>query len=134
MVIKTEPVEITEEIRSSLVQIGNYTHPLFSDLTVAKNSNMNSLPLPGQALLLLAGGAVENSGELDNAIALLELVETSFSKPAFAGDSITVEISKLDRKVTSDGEKSVDTFSWTILNQNGDLLAKTTVKMLMRVD
>lgn len=134
MVIKTEPVEITEEIRSSLVQIGNYTHPLFSDLTVAKNSNMNSLPLPGQALLLLAGGAVENSGELDNAIALLELVETSFSKPAFAGDSITVEISKLDRKVTSDGEKSVDTFTWTILNQNGDLLAKTTVKMLMRVD
>lgn len=134
MAIKTEPVEITEEIRSSLVQIGNYTHPLFSDLTVAKNSNMNSLPLPGQALLLLAGGAVENSGELDNAIALLELVETSFSKPAFAGDSITVEISKLDRKVTSDGEKSVDTFSWTILNQNGDLLAKTTVKMLMRVD
>ena len=134
MVIKTEPVEITEEIRSSLVQIGNYTHPLFSDLTVAKNSNMNSLPLPGQALLLLAGGAVENSGELDNAIALLELVETSFSRPAFAGDSITVEISKLDRKVTSDGEKSVDTFSWTILNQNGDLLAKTTVKMLMRVD
>jgi len=134
LVIKTEPVEITEEIRSSLVQIGNYTHPLFSNLTVAKNSNMNSLPLPGQALLLLAGGAVENSGELDNAIALLELVETSFSKPAFAGDSITVEISKLDRKVTSDGEKSVDTFSWTILNQNGDLLAKTTVKMLMRVD
>jgi acyl dehydratase len=134
LVIKTEPVEITEEIRSSLVQIGNYTHPLFSDLTVAKNSNMNSLPLPGQALLLLAGGAVENSGELDNAIALLELVETSFSKPAFAGDSITVEISKLDRKVTSDGEKSVDTFSWTILNQNGDLLAKSTVKMLMRVD
>ena len=134
MVIKTEPVEITEEIRSSLVQIGNYTHPLFSDLTVAKNSNMNSLPLPGQALLLLAGGAVENSGELDNAIALLELVETSFSKPAFTGDSITVEISKIDRKVTSDSEKSIDTFSWAITNQNGDLLAKTVVKMLMRVD
>ena len=90
MGINTEPIEITEEIRSSLVRIGNYTHPLFSDLTVAKNSNMNSLPLPGQALLLLAGGAVENSGELDDAIALLELVETSFSKPAFTGDSITV--------------------------------------------
>ena len=134
MGINTEPIEITEEIRSSLVRIGNYTHPLFSDLTVAKNSNMNSLPLPGQALLLLAGGAVENSGELDNAIALLELVETSFSKPAFTGDSITVEISKIDRKVTSDSEKSIDTFSWAITNQNGDLLAKTVVKMLMRVD
>jgi acyl dehydratase len=132
--INTEPIEITEEIRSSLVRIGNYTHPLFSDLTVAKNSNMNSLPLPGQALLLLAGGAVENSGELDDAIALLELVETSFSKPAFTGDSITVEISKIDRKVTSDSEKSIDTFSWAITNQNGDLLAKTVVKMLMRVD
>ena len=134
MGINTEPIEITEEIRSSLVRIGNYTHPLFSDLTVAKNSNMNSLPLPGQALLLLAGGAVENSGELDDAIALLELVETSFSKPAFTGDSITVEISKIDRKVTSDSEKSIDTFSWAITNQNGDLLAKTVVKMLMRVD
>ena len=134
MGINTEPIEITEETRSSLVRIGNYTHPLFSDLTVAKNSNMNSLPLPGQALLLLAGGAVENSGELDDAIALLELVETSFSKPAFTGDSITVEISKIDRKVTSDSEKSIDTFSWAITNQNGDLLAKTVVKMLMRVD
>lgn len=134
MGINTEPIEITEEIRSSLVRIGNYTHPLFSDLTVAKNSNMNSLPLPGQALLLLAGGAVENSGELDDAIALLELVETSFSQPAFTGDSITVEISKIDRKVTSDSEKSIDTFSWAITNQNGDLLAKTVVKMLMRVD
>lgn len=134
MDIKTKPIIITEEIRSSLVRIGNYTHPLFSDLTVARTSNMNALPLPGQALLLLAGGAAENSGELNNAIALLELVETSFSKPAFTGDSITVEISRLGSKITSEGDQFIENFSWKIFNQNGELLAKTIVKMLMRMD
>ena len=47
----TTAIEITEELRSTLVRVGNYTHPLFSDLEVAKNSGMPALPLPGQALL-----------------------------------------------------------------------------------
>ena len=36
----TTAIEITEELRSTLVRVGNYTHPLFSDLEVAKNSGM----------------------------------------------------------------------------------------------
>jgi acyl dehydratase len=128
----TTAIEITEELRSTLVRVGNYTHPLFSDLEVAKNSGMPALPLPGQALLLLAGGAAENSGLIDDAIALVGLSETLFLKPAFAGDFVTLELTELDRTPTSKGDKAIAHFSWSITNQRGDVLATTTAKMLMR--
>ena len=128
----TNTIEITEELRSTLVRIGNYTHPLFSELEVVKNSGMSALPLPGQALLLLAGGAAENSGLMDDAIALVGLNETLFIKPAFAGDFVTLELTELDRTPTSKGDKAIATYSWRITNQHGEILATTTAKMLMR--
>jgi acyl dehydratase len=128
----TSAIEITEELRSTLVRVGNYTHPLFSDLEVAKNSGMPALPLPGQALLLLAGGAAENSGLIDDAIALVGLNETLFLKPAFAGEFVTLELTELDRTPTSKGDKAIANFSWRITNQSGEILATTTATMLMR--
>jgi len=132
LVITTEAIEITEELRSTLVRVGNYTHPLFSDLAVAKSSGMTALPLPGQALLLLAGGAAENSGAIDDAIALVGLSETLFLKPAFTGDFVTLELTELDRLPTSKGDKAIANFAWKITNQAGEILATTTAKMLMR--
>ena len=128
----TSAIEVTEELRSTLVRVGNYTHPLFSDLEVAKNSGMPALPLPGQALLLLAGGAAENSGLIDDAIALVGLSETLFLKPAFAGDYVTLELTELDRTPTSKGDKAIANFSWRITNQSGEILATTNAAMLMR--
>lgn len=128
----TSAIEITEELRSTLVRVGNYTHPLFSDLEVAKSSGMPALPLPGQALLLLAGGAAENSGLIDDAIALVGFSETLFLKPAFAGDYVTLELTELDRTPTSKGDKAIANFSWRITNQSGEILATTTATMLMR--
>jgi acyl dehydratase len=128
----TSAIEITEELRSTLVRVGNYTHPLFSDLEVAKSSGMPALPLPGQALLLLAGGAAENSGLIDDAIALVGLNETLFLKPAFAGDFVTLELTEIDRTPTSKGDKAIANFSWRITNQSGEILATTTATMLMR--
>ena len=128
----TSAIEITEELRSTLVRVGNYTHPLFSDLEVAKSSGMPALPLPGQALLLLAGGAAENSGLIDDAIALVGLNETLFLKPAFAGDFVTLELTELDRTPTSKGDKAIANFSWRITNQRGEILATTTAAMLRR--
>lgn len=93
---------------------------------------MPALPLPGQALLLLAGGAAENSGAIDDAIALVGLSETSFFKPAFAGDFITLQLTELDRTPTSKGDKAVANFEWKISNQADEILATTTAKMLMR--
>ena len=93
---------------------------------------MPALPLPGQALLLLAGGAAENSGLIDDAIALVGLSETLYLKPAFTGDFITLELIELDRTPTSKGDKAIANFWWHISNQHGEVLATTTAAMLMR--
>lgn len=132
MTVTCVAIELTEELRFQLVKLGNYTHPLFSNITVAKNLGMHALPLPGQALLLLAGGAAENSGVIDDALALLELSETKFFRPAFAGDFITLELNEIDRSLTSSGEKVIANYKWQISNQRGEILATTTAKILMK--
>lgn len=130
--MKTAPVLLTQELRDSLVQLGNYSHPIFHDLAVAQSSGMQTLPLPGQGLLLIAGGAVEESGIVENAIALVGLGETKFVRPAFVGEEIIVEIHEDSRTLTSAGNKAIGVFTWTMTNGNGDLLATTTARMLLR--
>jgi acyl dehydratase len=131
MAMKTAPVLLTQELRNSLVQLGNYSHPIFHYLAVAQSSGMPALPLPGQGLLLIAGGAVEESGIVKDAIALVGLGETKFVKPAFTGDEIVVEIKEESRTLTSAGKKAIAVFTWEITNGKGELLATTTARMLL---
>ena len=132
MAMKTAPVLLTKDLRDSLVKLGNYIHPIFHDLAVAQSSGMQTLPLPGQGLLLLAGGAVEESGLVENAIALVGLGETKFVRPAFVGEEIIVEIHEASRTLTSAGDKAIGVFTWKIINGNDEVLATTTAKMLLR--
>ncbi len=131
MAMRTAPVLLTQELRDSLVTLGNYSHPIFHELAVAKKSGMETLPLPGQGLLLLAGGAVEELGLVKDAIALVGLGETKFLRPAFVGEEIIVEIHEQSRTLTSGGNKAIGEFTWRMTNGDGELLATTTAKMLL---
>jgi hypothetical protein len=119
-------VLITDELISTLVATGGYTHPLF---------NPNGLdgaarPLPGQAVLLLMGGLVEQSGLLDRAIALLELKRVRFEKMVHAGSRLGVEIIEGERSQTSSG-KTLQEFTWIAHDQSGQHCARAEVLMLM---
>lgn len=112
-----------------LVRIGGYTHPLFTDHEFAAASPFGRSPLPGQALLLVMGGLVEQSQRFDDTtIALLGFEEVRFRKPAFPGDTIDVEVLVVEKE-----PRGAIVFLWSARNEAGQVLCDARARMLFRV-
>jgi hypothetical protein len=125
---RTPAVEVTEQLRRDAVRLGGFTHPLFTrpgDVRLPQGS-----PLPGQAVLLLMGGLVEQSGQLPDAIALMGMREVRFRRPAVPGDVLQVEVEILGQVQRSPG-RAVREMRWTAVNDAGQTLAEALVTMLV---
>jgi acyl dehydratase len=115
---------------SELIRIGGYTHQLFTDPAFAASSTFGRSPLPGQAVLLLMGGLVEQSGRFDDTvIALLGFEDVRFMAPAFPGDELHVEVEVVAKEPRSD--RGVLTMSWTCRTDR-DTVVQATARMLFR--
>ncbi|QCX27919.1 hypothetical protein [Nocardioides jishulii] len=126
--VVTHPVTLTPDLVSDLVARGGYTHPLFDVATHGEET-----PLPGQGVLLLAGGLVEQCGILDDAVAMLELKSVRFARMVRAGDDLRVRVVPGPWRVTSKGT-FVQEFAWTVLTGAGaaaEAVAYADVVMLM---
>ncbi|GAA1793926.1 hypothetical protein [Actinomadura chokoriensis] len=119
--LTTPAIEITQPLIDSLIALGGYTHPLFTPGTGA--------PMPGQAVLLLMGGLVEQSGLLDHAIALLELREVRFLQMLKADTTLHVELTPGKTDQTSTG-KQIQHYTWTAINAAGTKILKAQALML----
>ena len=118
-------VLITVDLIDTLVTAGGYTHHLFADA-----DSSDGRPLPGQAVLLLMGGLVEQSGLVLDAIALLEIGRVQFHKMVRAGSSLDVEVVAGAQKRTSTG-KVLQNYTWIAPDETGDSVAEAEVLMLM---
>ncbi|MFC6152123.1 MaoC/PaaZ C-terminal domain-containing protein [Nocardioides yefusunii] len=127
--VETDSVQVDADLVSTVVGRGGYTHPLFDVATHGE-----STPLPGQGVLLLAGGLVEQSGVLDDAVALLEMKSVRFTQMVRAGDTLRVRVTPGSHRATSSG-KHVQEFAWQIVvvaSPHGvDTVAEADIVMLM---
>jgi hypothetical protein len=124
----TAAVDVTEEMRADMVRIGGYTHPLFSRPGAV--SLPTGSPLPGQGVLLLMGGLVEQSGRLDDAVVLMGLADVRFRRPAVAGSRVAVHV-EVVAETPHRSENCVRTMRWTAVD--GDtVLVTATAAMLVR--
>lgn len=119
-------VEVTADLIATLVTRAGYTHELFTPAS----GDGRGPPLPGAGVLLLMGGLVEQSGQLDDAVALLELSSVRFRKMLFAGSTLRVQIRPLEASTTSSG-KVVQRFQWTGVDGDGDHVVEAEALMLM---
>ena len=127
----SESIKITDEMISTLVATGGYPHPLFQDGW--KEIGMRGRPLPGQAVLLLVGGAMERTGKFDHAIALLGIDEVNFRSPVVAGDSIRLEWSEIEFIPWKSEGRELLRMKWRVLNQLDELCMEASARMLVRV-
>jgi acyl dehydratase len=118
-------LEVTDDLVATLVDRAGYTHPLFHP-----PPGSGGPPLPGQGVLLLMGGLVEQSGALDDAVALLELRRARFHTPLRAGTTLRVRIEPAGSRTTSRG-KVVQDFRWTGVDAAGATVAEVEAVMLM---
>jgi hypothetical protein len=123
--VPTPEVAVTDELVADLVRHGGYTHPLFNP-----EPGGRATPLPGQGVLLLMGGLVEQSGLLDDAVALVELRSVRFLAMVTSGATVGVRISELERTTTASG-KTLQVFRWTAVTDEDVVVAEAEAVMLM---
>lgn len=126
--VETTSLEITGDLVGDLIQLGGYTHPLFrgADGQVGEDP-----PLPGQAVLLVAAGLVEQCGVLDDAVAMLEMRSARFQQMVRAGARLRVQVVPGAAQLTS-SERWVQEFVWRVLDDTDAQVATVDVVMLMQ--
>jgi acyl dehydratase len=127
----TEIIEITDDMISTLVTTGGYPHPLFQEGW--REIGMRGRPLPGQAVLLLVGGAMERTGKFDHAIALLGVDDVNFLNAVVAGDSIRLEWEEIEFLPWKSAGRELLRMKWRVLNQFDELCMEASSRMLVRV-
>ena len=114
-----------------LVRIGGFVHPLFTDAEYLARSKFASRPWPGQALLLVMGGLLEQTGLFDElAVALVGYDKVRFVSPAFDGDVIRVEVEQIG--LIPGNSLDIGLFDATAFRSDGQVLVETTMRFLLR--
>ena len=114
-----------------LVLIGGFVHPLFTDAEYLARSKFASRPWPGQALLLVMGGLLEQTGLFDElAVALVGYDKVRFVSPAFDGDVIRVEVEQIE--LSPGNSLDIGLFDATAFRSDGQVLVETTMRFLLR--
>jgi hypothetical protein len=125
MVLMSPERVLTVTDRENLISLGGYIHNLF------QVSEQNPIPpFPGEALLLIAGGLVEQTPDLPaGLIALVEISSITFPTMAIPPLSIFVHITIESAIPTPSGSKVIWPMTWSVRSTSGEHL-RAEIKML----
>ncbi|HEX9712009.1 MAG TPA: MaoC/PaaZ C-terminal domain-containing protein [Actinomycetota bacterium] len=124
--------ELTEDDVASLIRIGGYTHPLFTDPAFAAATRFGRTPMPGEGILHVMGGLAEQTGRFDDSvIALIGFEDVRFRAPAFAGDTLRLEIEVLGKEPK--GDRGVLIMAWRCLDARDQVVCEARARMLFRI-
>lgn len=119
--------ELTLEDLRTLITVGGYVHPLFE-------APDNQTPFPGQALLLISGGLVEQTTGLPgNIIALTELSQVRFLAMVTPPKRVRVQIDVHPMRPTSRPDRILQPMTWTLISSDAEHL-RADVVMLARAE
>ncbi len=128
--VTTASLPVDQQLIDTLVHAGGYTHPLFHP-TAEQRSDGVSAPLMGQGVLLLAGGLAEQSGVLDDVIALLGLGDVRFHTMVRAGCTVRLVIDQGATTAMSNGKRRTE-YRWTVRDDQDNIVLEATALMLRR--
>ena len=128
--VTTAWTTVDQGLIDSLVRIGGYTHPLFNP-AAEERAQGAAAPLMGQGVLLLAGGLAEQSGALDDVIALLGLTDVRFHRMVRAGRALRLVMDQGSTTTTSSGRRRTE-YRWTVEDDEANLVLEATALMLRR--
>lgn len=123
---------LDDETVRGLIAVGGFTLPIFTDPQFAAASGFGRIPLPGQAILLLMGGLVEQTGRFDESVIALTGFDTvRFLRPVFAGDTVRTEVEVVAKEPTPSGASGVLVMAWRCVKDHGERVTEATVRMLL---
>jgi acyl dehydratase len=104
-------------------------HPQHSDAVWAADSAFGERIAHGMLVVSFAVGLVDFDPQ--RVIALRRVRDVVFKRPVRLGDTIHVEGSESERRAVDD-DNSLVTWSWRIVNQDGELVCRALVEALVR--
>ena len=104
-------------------------HPQHSDAEWAARSAFGERIAHGMLVVSFAVGLVDFDPE--RVVALRRVRDVVFKRPVRLGDTIHVEGTEAERREV-DSETALVTWSWRILNQDGELVCRAAVEALCR--
>jgi 3-hydroxybutyryl-CoA dehydratase len=104
-------------------------HPQHSDAVWAAESAFGERIAHGMLVVSFAVGLVDFDPQ--RVIALRRVRDVVFKRPVRLGDTIHVEGSESERRAVDD-DNALVTWSWRIVNQDGELVCRALVEALVR--
>jgi 3-hydroxybutyryl-CoA dehydratase len=106
-------------------------HPQHTDAVWAKESAFGERIAHGLFVISLAGGLVPF--EPDRVVALRRVGDVVFKRPVKLGDTLHVNGKVLETSAVSE-EAGLVAFAWSVVNQDGRVVARARVEVLWRAD
>ena len=77
---------------------------------------------PGALNSAICTGLIEEAGLLDNVMAYLGVDKIRFTHPVYPGDSITVYVELLSKRMTKAADRGLVTYKWEGKNQRDEIV------------
>ncbi|MFC1981578.1 MaoC family dehydratase [Chloroflexota bacterium] len=123
---------ITQEAITTMVSLGEFTVPLFTDEEYARTTIYKGLIAPGRMTLFMMGGLSEQLGIFhETVVGLVGIDKVRMKNPLRAGDTIKVEMEITDMRETRNPRHGIVVHKEICLNQRGEILLGDEVTHLM---
>lgn len=109
-------------------------YPLHMDKLYAEDSHFGERLAHGPLIFALAVGLVAQAGFGGNAaIAWLGVDNMRMLVPVKIGDTITVRVEVIDKRITKDPRRGVQVWHYTVLNQRDEAVLELDYKMMFHL-
>ena len=128
---ETGSTEVTAEIIRRFAALSGDNYALHLDDAFAGELGFPALIAHGILIMALADGLKFNSPVQLDAVASLGW-DIKFTKPVFAGDVISAEITVKGKRATTNPERGIATLAFEIRNQTGETVQSGINRLMMR--
>ena len=132
-VYRTDRRTITEADHVNFTTSFGFFEPLFMDRTYVETETLYKKRIvPGALTFSVAEGLTILSGILHKTGMAFLGVDLKVLKPVFISDSLTVEITVVDKRESKKKDRGIVTFVHRVKNQSEDVVMDYRVKRMMR--
>ena len=130
--IETAARTITETDIVNFAGLSGDFNFIHTNAEAAKDTPFGQRVAHGMLVASIATGLAVQQGFIDGTTLAFRELEWKFTKPVFIGDAVHVQIKVIETKAMARLGGGLVVFDARVVNQNGDLVHKGVMKMLIK--
>ncbi|MEA4973425.1 MAG: MaoC/PaaZ C-terminal domain-containing protein [Candidatus Metalachnospira sp.] len=124
---------VTESDITRFAGLSGDFNALHTDAVFAKSTPFGTNIAHGALIFSISTGLVDHSGFIEGSILAFLGAEINWPAPVIAGDTIHVELTPIEKKLTSNPKRGVVTYTINVLNQENTIVCSQKWKLMVLV-